>query len=174
MYDGFPAVTSKKLAFGGVKGELVGFSHGCTSVAEFWALGCQVWNENANVTPAWLANPYRGDRADYLGPIYGAQWTAWKAYREQDLSDKRMVDHLIENGFKLVATNHDYARRISGHVRNAVRSPDARVRVPGASGVFLKTINQLEKALRTLSLKPEHFWHEGYESRSTIKAKMAA
>lgn len=129
LADGFPAITSKRLAFNGVKGELLGFFRGYTSAADFRGLGCQVWNENANKTEGWLANPYRGDREDYLGPIYGAQWTAWKAYREQDMSDQKMVTHLLANGFKLIAEE-------------------------GKTGVFLKTINQLENALRTIVTNP--------------------
>ncbi len=128
--DGFPAVTTKKLAFNGVKGELLGFFRGCTSAADFRALGCQVWNQNANETPAWLANPWRQDRLDYLGPIYGKQWTDWLAYREVDLGNKKLLEHTQSNGFELIATT------------------------AAGLGIFRKSINQLEQALHALLTNP--------------------
>jgi thymidylate synthase len=72
LREGFPAVTTKKLAFKQVVGELIGFLRGSTSLTEFQQLGCTVWNANATA-PAWQNNPYcRG--SDDLGAIYGSQW----------------------------------------------------------------------------------------------------
>lgn len=78
MNDGFPAVTTKKLAFNQVKGELIGFIRGCTNVKDFQALGCNVWDLNAS-SDYWLANPANKDNGD-LGVIYGSQWRKWMAY----------------------------------------------------------------------------------------------
>lgn len=75
MADGFPAVTTKKLAFKSVVGELIGFLRGSTSLAEFKALGCNVWDANA-AAPAWQDNG-RCLGPDDLGRIYGAQWREW-------------------------------------------------------------------------------------------------
>lgn len=72
MNDGFPAVTTKKLAFNQVKGELIGFIRGCTNVKDFQALGCNVWDLNAS-SDYWLANPANEGDGD-LGPIYGCNW----------------------------------------------------------------------------------------------------
>jgi thymidylate synthase len=73
LRDGFPAITTKKLAFDAVKGELIGFLRGATNAADFRALGCRVWDQNANENKAWLANPARKG-VDDLGRIYSAQW----------------------------------------------------------------------------------------------------
>lgn len=78
MADGFPAVTTKKLAFKQVKGELVGFIRGCTNVKDFQALGCTVWDLNAE-SVYWKANPANQGDGD-LGCIYGSQWRNWFAY----------------------------------------------------------------------------------------------
>src|SRR3546814_19324639 len=48
LQQGFPAVTTKKLAFKSAVGELVGFMRGARSAADFRALGCRVWDQNAN------------------------------------------------------------------------------------------------------------------------------
>lgn len=79
MADGFPAMTTKKLAFNSVKGELIGFLRGYTNAAQFRALGSKVWDQNANENAAWLANPNRKGTDD-TGRIYGAQWRSWKAH----------------------------------------------------------------------------------------------
>ncbi len=68
MEDGFPAVTTKKLAFRSVKAELLGFLRGYDHVLQFQKLGTQIWNANAE---AW-------GRDGYLGRIYGVQWRRWK------------------------------------------------------------------------------------------------
>jgi thymidylate synthase len=73
LRDGFPAVTTKKLAFDAVKGELIGFLRGATSAADFRALGCNIWDQNANENTKWLASPARRGHDD-LGRIYSAQW----------------------------------------------------------------------------------------------------
>ena len=66
LQQGFPAVTTKKLAFKSAIGELVGFLRASRSAAEFRALGCKVWDQNANENRQWLANPYR-EGPDDLG-----------------------------------------------------------------------------------------------------------
>lgn len=83
---GFPAVTSKKLAFKSVAGELCGFLRASKSAADFRALGCKVWDANANdpglpgSPNAWLMNAFRQGEDD-LGPIYGAQWREWQGFK---------------------------------------------------------------------------------------------
>jgi len=81
MSDGFPAVTTKRLAFKSVVGELLGFLRGCDSAEQFRALGSTVWDANANengVRPnPWLSNANRKGKDD-LGRIYGVQWRNWR------------------------------------------------------------------------------------------------
>lgn len=84
LQQGFPAVTTKKLAFKSAIGELIGFLRGYRSAADFRALGCKVWDQNANENTQWLANPYRLE-IDDLGPVYGVQWRQWPAYKLIDL-----------------------------------------------------------------------------------------
>jgi thymidylate synthase len=74
---GFPILTTKRIAFKQVVGELLGFIRGYDSAEKFRSLGCTIWDANANVNKAWLENPLRkGD--DDLGRIYGVQWRDWE------------------------------------------------------------------------------------------------
>jgi len=77
MADGFPATTTKKLAFNTVKGELIGFIRGLDNAADFRELGVKIWDANANENHQWLENPER-EGEDDLGRIYGVQWRNWR------------------------------------------------------------------------------------------------
>lgn len=76
LREGFPAITTKKLAFNAVKGELIGFLRGCDNVKHFQDLGCKVWDANAEAA-YWLANPNHSGIEGDLGRIYGVQWRGW-------------------------------------------------------------------------------------------------
>lgn len=86
MADGFPAMTTKRLAFAQVVGELLGFIRAYDNAEQFRALGCRIWDANANKNTNWLANPNRKGLDD-LGRIYGIQW---RDFRGKDL----VVDQL--------------------------------------------------------------------------------
>lgn len=76
--QGFPILTTKKVNFGAVVAELLGFIRGVDSAAAFRALGTKIWDANANQNEAWLKNPNRRGPDD-LGRIYGKQWRNWRA-----------------------------------------------------------------------------------------------
>lgn len=98
----FPAVTTKKLAFKSVIGELCAFLRASRNAAEFRALGCKVWDQNANENAQWLANPYR-EGEDDLGPVYGVQWRQWPAYKLLDADQTAQIADAQANGFSLIA-----------------------------------------------------------------------
>jgi len=75
MSDGFPAVTTKRLAFRSVLGELLWFLAGSSDVNELHALGIRIWDGNA-YAPYWLPKArFKGD----AGRNYGQQWRDWIA-----------------------------------------------------------------------------------------------
>jgi thymidylate synthase len=80
MKDGYPALTGRRAPFKSASGELCGFLRGVTSAADFRALGCKFWDQNANENAAWLANAFRQGEDD-LGDVYGAQWRRWPAFK---------------------------------------------------------------------------------------------
>ena len=128
MADGFPAITTKKLAFKSAVGELIGFFRGFHSAAQFREIGCAVWDANANVTKSWLESPYRKGEDD-CGRIYGAQFTDWRDWK--DVRTQAEADALMANGYELLA--HDPVRM---------------------TWVLRRGINQLEQCLHTLITNP--------------------
>ena len=86
MADGFPAVTTKRLAFRAVIAELLWFLAGSSDVNELHALGVHIWDGNA------FADYWR-ERARFPGDAgrnYGQQWRDWVA------PDGRRIDQLRE------------------------------------------------------------------------------
>jgi len=84
MSDGFPAVTTKRLAFRSVLAELLWFIAGSSDVNDLHALGTHIWDGNA-YAPYWVERArFAGD----AGRNYGQQWRDWVA------PDGRHVDQL--------------------------------------------------------------------------------
>lgn len=76
MSDGFPLLTTKKMAVKTMWAELEGFIKGMVSKKWYQDRGCNIWNE-------W-SNPL-GNSDDDLGPIYGYQWRKFNhVYDEND------------------------------------------------------------------------------------------
>jgi thymidylate synthase len=76
MRDGFPAITTKRLHFAGIRGEIIGFLRGYTNAEHFAELGCSWWRKDANTNTEWLSSPYRKGPGD-LGHVYGYLWRRW-------------------------------------------------------------------------------------------------
>ncbi len=106
LQQGFPAVTTKKLAFKSVVGELCAFLRASRSAADFRALGCKVWDQNANENQQWLANPYRLGEDD-LGPVYGVQWRQWPGFKLIALDQPAQIADAQKNGFRLISQFDD-------------------------------------------------------------------
>jgi len=73
LRQSFPIISTRKIFWRPVLGELAGFLRGYTSLAQFKELGCNYWDDNAE---QW-------GRGDYLGRIYGAQWRDWNGWHDQ-------------------------------------------------------------------------------------------
>lgn len=71
IVENFPLLTTKKMAFESIVGELLSFLRGYDDVKDFNKLGCKIWDANAN-SDYWKANQNYDE--NYLGRIYGVQW----------------------------------------------------------------------------------------------------
>ena len=103
---GFPAVTTKRLAFKSAIGEMIGFLRGYSNAADFRALGSKVWDQNANENAQWLANPFR-EGVDDMGQVYGVQWRRWPAYKVVHIdgevaTDDRLIA-ITQAGYEVAA-----------------------------------------------------------------------
>lgn len=86
MSDGFPAVTTKRLAFRSVVAELLWFLSASSDVGELHRLGVHIWDGNV-YSDEWRPKArFPGD----AGRNYGQQWRTWRG------ADGRTVDQLAE------------------------------------------------------------------------------
>ncbi|KTT02492.1 thymidylate synthase [Pseudomonas parafulva] len=106
LQKGFPAITTRKLAFKSAIGEMVGFLRGIRNAGQFRELGCKVWDQNANENAQWLANPFRQGHDD-LGEIYGVQWRQWPGYKRIALSNRAAIEMAQKAGFRQIAQDEE-------------------------------------------------------------------
>ncbi len=86
MSDGFPATTTKKLAFRSVATELFWFMSGSNDNKVLKRLGCEIWTANAEADYWKPKAKFDGD----LGRVYGVQWRKWQK------PDGSVVDQLAQ------------------------------------------------------------------------------
>ena len=118
MADGFPLLTTKKMAVKTMMTELKWFLKGDTNIKYLVENGCNIWNGDAFKNYLSKTNEYKGNWPDTmdefieqiktddvfaerwgeLGPIYGKQWRDWNG--------KDQIVNLINN----LKTNPDSRR----------------------------------------------------------------
>ena len=103
---GFPLLTTKKLHLKSIINELIWFLNGDTNTRWLKENGVSIWDE-------WATGS--GD----LGPIYGAQWTAWPT---RDGGTINQIDYVVD-----CLRNNPDSRRILFHGWNVEYLPDEKV-----------------------------------------------
>ena len=106
LADGFPLLTTKKLHLKSIINELIWFLRGDTNTRWLKENGVSIWDE-------WATE--EGD----LGPIYGAQWTAWPT---RDGGSINQIDYVVD-----CLRNNPDSRRILFHGWNVEFLPDERL-----------------------------------------------
>ena len=104
MMEGFPLLTTKKVAFKSMKVELEGFIKGIRDKQWFKDRGCTIWNEWCNPKKVKYGNDEASKLAmaseNDLGSIYGVQWRAFSDPQNPSHSVdqlKSIVDKLKTN-----------------------------------------------------------------------------
>ena len=139
LSDGFPLLTTKKLHLKSIINELIWFLNGDTNTRWLKNNGVSIWDE-------WATD--QGD----LGPIYGAQWTAWPS-REGNFINQ--VDYVVD-----CLRNRPNSRRILFHAWNVDYLPD-------------ETISPQEnvKAGR-MALPPCHLLYQFYVANGELSSQL--
>jgi len=106
LEDGFPLLTTKKLHLKSIINELIWFLSGDTNTRWLKDNGVSIWDE-------WATEG--GD----LGPIYGAQWTAWPT---RDAGTINQIDYVVD-----CLRNNPDSRRILFHAWNVEYLPDESI-----------------------------------------------
>lgn len=128
MSDGFPLLTTKKMAIKSIMTELRWFLKGDTNIKYLVDNGCNIWNGDAYKEFKRLFSPMPGIQSSLpteeefikkiktsesfaekwgeLGPIYGHQWRGWEGVRANEDFDQ------LNNSLNLLRTKPDSRRNI--------------------------------------------------------------
>ena len=139
LADGFPLLTTKKLHFKSIANELIWFLSGDTNTRWLNENGVKIWDE-------WATE--EGD----LGPVYGAQWTAWPT-RDGDTINQ--IDYVVD-----CLRNNPDSRRILFHAWNVEFLPDEN-----------KSPQQNVKEGR-MALPPCHLLYQFYVADGKLSAQL--
>jgi thymidylate synthase len=137
MKDGFPLLTTKKMAWKTMVTELIWFLRGDTNIQFLVQNGCNIWNGDAYknyVTelskvhskyyipmemPAFVERIKTDDafakEFGDLGPIYGKQWRKWNGVTKKSI-----------NGTKLFSTGFTQIDQIQNLIYDLKNNPDSR------------------------------------------------
>jgi thymidylate synthase len=121
MSEGFPLLTTKKMAFKTMVTELLWFLRGDTNIKYLVDNGCNIWNGDAykkyekllvtGFQGPWYkqeqfielikTNDKFAEDWGELGPIYGKQWRDWDGRQERDGSYDMSLDQIANLTFQL-------------------------------------------------------------------------
>ncbi|MBT4162217.1 MAG: thymidylate synthase [Gammaproteobacteria bacterium] len=127
MTDGFPAVTTKKLAWKVMSSELLWFISGSTSINDLKAIYAhnKIWDANYEDYLKRLGlDTNDGD----MGRVYGSQWRRWRTV------DGREIDQL-QDAIDLIRNNPD-SRRIIVNAWNPGEAAPDQVALPPCHSFF--------------------------------------
>ena len=93
--NSFPAVTTKKLAFKPMIGEMSCFLRGKHYLKDFHEVDCKIWDKNGNAD-YWTKNPNNIEPGNYLGRIYGVNWIDWKSIHFGEVKTTNQLKNVVD------------------------------------------------------------------------------
>jgi len=141
MSEGYPLLTTKKMAFKTMVTELLWFLRGDTNIKYLVDNGCNIWDGDAFKNYISKTNEYKGNWPDTmeeyieriktddefaeewgeLGPIYGKQWREWKT---ESLIKTTLKDPL--SGEDTYVEGTKYIDQIQNLINDLKTNPDSR------------------------------------------------
>ena len=132
MSEGYPLLTTKKMAFKTMVVELLWFLRGDTNIKYLVDNGCNIWNGDAykrysavsslsgkieSLTQEEFIDKIKTDDEfaeewGNLGPIYGKQWREWRKYKWDKIDMDFRIEYVdqIQNLINDLKTNPDSRR----------------------------------------------------------------
>jgi thymidylate synthase len=146
MKEGFPLLTTKKIAWKTMVTELLWFLRGDTNIKFLHDYGCHIWDGDYE----------KSGRTDgELGPIYGKQWRDWNGRDEVKLTDEK-----DENGYLKFEKNHIKGiDQIQNLINELKTNPDSRRLMVNAWNVG---------ELDIMTLPPCHYGFQVYTRKLTF------
>jgi len=150
MKEGFPLLTTKKMAWKTMVTELLWFLRGDTNIQYLIDNNCHIWDGDYN----------KSGRTDgELGPIYGHQWRNWGGWKEVKFTDEK-----DENGYlKPTYIRHNGIDQIQNLIDQLQSDPDSRRLMVNAWNV-----SDLDKMV----LPPCHYGFQVYTRPTTREEKI--
>lgn len=130
LQEGFPAVTTKKLAWKAVVSELLWFLAGSgdeRKLAEINSSPTTIWTANAEADYWKPKAKFEGD----LGRVYGVQWRHWRKYDEMLV----MGDAYNKDGYKRVAVDRGEIDQLAELIEGIKNDPNGRRHILSAWNV---------------------------------------
>ena len=170
MQDGFPLLTTKKMAIKTMMTELKWFLRGDTNIKYLIDNGCNIWDGDAykNFLKHSVPHDHQETMEEFierikiddefakkwgeLGPIYGKQWRSWKRYRKVEDVEHKETLHII-----------DYIDQIQNLIRELKTNPDSRRLMVNAWNV-----GELDE----MFLPPCHYGFQVYTRKTTRQEKI--
>jgi thymidylate synthase len=178
MSDGFPLLTTKKMAWKVIVTELIWFLSGSTNIQYLVQNGCHIWDGDCykafhNKFPETemmskedfietiRVNDEFAAKHGNLGPIYGAQWRNWHWRSEPVLPEEKDMIYTTE-GKPVTWSEEKYIDQIANLINELKTNPDSR-------RLMVNSWNVGE--LGTMVLPPCHYGFQMYTRELSLEER---
>jgi thymidylate synthase len=154
MSEGFPLLTTKKMAFKTMVTELLWFLRGDTNIKFLHDNNCHIWDGD-------YAKSGRTDGE--LGPIYGKQWRNWETDEEYfEIEGDDIPENIREKYSKVKYTRPKQIDQIANLIHDLKTNPDSRRLMVNAWNV-----GELDQMV----LPPCHYSFQVYTRELSLKER---